>query len=204
MSQHNRQQQIFDDKNSTGDKGHFKRREDHETHTTALAFLVLTVVVVVGVALSLSGNGPARIGDYGLGDLDNQNQQSTTTNPETSGASVPVTDRQSTSTSNFSNLPADLPLRVETVDENTVGDFGEGFSRRVVEYQSTGSLDDLRTAYRQWVEGSQFATTEDQPSVSANTNSFTLRQGSDRLYVRLSTNPETNEPQVQLIYIYPA
>jgi len=199
MSQHNRQQQIFDDKNSTGDKGHFKRREGHETHTTALVFLVLTVVVVVGVALSLSGNGPAKIGDYRLGDLDNPNQQSTTTqvDQESHGSIIPVEQVQAEEQSGLSGLPNDMYLPEDReIVRNFSADLTDTTSQRVVIFDTDASTQTLKDGFRQWLDQSDFTVTD--------TSETTIRSENDNRQLIMSISETDDSRRVQVNYIYPA
>ena len=199
MSQHNRQQQIFDDTNSTGDTGHFKRREDHETHTTALVFLVLTVVVVVGVALSLGGDGPAKIGDYGLGDLDNQNQQSTTTqvDQESHGSIIPVEQVQAEEQSGLSGLPNDMYLPEDReIVRNFSADLTDTTSQRVVIFDTDTSTQTLKDGFRQWLDQSDFTVTD--------TSETTIRSENDNRQLIMSISETDDSRRVQVNYIYPA
>ena len=196
MSQHNRQQQIFDDKNSAGEKGHFERREDHETHTTALVFLVLTVVVVVGVALSLGGDGPARIGDYGLGDLDNQNQQSTTTqvDQESHGSIIPVEQVQAEEQSGLSGLPNDMYLPEDReIVRNFSADLTDTTSQRVVIFDTDASTQTLKDGFRQWLDQSDFTVTD--------TSETTIRSENDSRQLIMSISETDDSRRVQVNYI---
>ena len=197
MSQQNRQQHIFDDKNSTEDTGHFKRREDHETHTTALVFLVLSVVAVVGVALSLGGDGPVKTGDFY-----NQNQQPPTTqvdqvdqvDQESHGSVIPVEQVQAEEQSGLSGLPADIYLPEDReVVRNFSAELTDTTSQRVVIFDTDASAQTLKDGFTTWVSQSNFAITSQSEG--------TIRSENDNKQLVMSISETDDRRRVQVNYI---
>jgi hypothetical protein len=140
MSLQDRKQQIFDDKSSEGD--HFRRSDDHETHTTALVFLVATVVVVIGVA-AFSGGGPdTAVGPTGDDSVATPEADSPDANQDadtgpTPGPSVSVRTPDMQEVDGVTGLPDGFPVGdVESISRNQQSDLGEGKTQRLLSYSS--------------------------------------------------------------------
>lgn len=117
--------------------------EEHETHTTALVFLIIVTILISFVALQ-GGEG---VSPFGGGD-DDDSIPAIEEDPASHGSLIPQEDVEVADASDIDGLPSGLYIDEERIQRNQTASGGQ----QIVRFSTGRSATELFDSYEAWME----------------------------------------------------